>query len=82
MELLKIRPAVEVGRRDGHKIDILRHDFWRSMPVVFGPRVAERLRKPSHCFFIAIALDVGARRQENKEKSPPNVFHFFIFERR
>jgi hypothetical protein len=57
---------MQVGRRYGHKINVIRHDFCQLVAVVLGPRVAESLRKFPHSFFVRFRLRVSGRDKQKE----------------
>src|SRR5438876_7497672 len=73
---------MQVGRCNGHKIDVICHDSCQFVPVVLGPGVAECLRKSAHGFFVRLGLSARHRTEKKQEKTAREVFHFsFLHER-
>jgi hypothetical protein len=75
MKLLEIRPPVQVRRREGHEIHVVRHDLRQFVPIMLSPGVTEGLRELAYSFLVCFRLRVYPHGKEKKQQSAPSAFH-------
>src|SRR5712691_4878775 len=81
VKFLKVRSAMQVARRNRHKINIVRHDFCQFAPIVLSPSVTKRLWQFAQSFFVGLGLRVQGCGEDEEEKTTCQVLHLSFLQK-